>query len=148
MIRRGQAAALFNIEKNNRLREKAFALCGHGGVARVEAALLCRYCFVFEFATERAAVKKQKTESLGTQEFALPQPGICLFSRRRAQPVAAESKSLSQYRKSGLTRKNVQVKAQIRTLRCGTPPVHTRANLLKRRKAADREHLQRGVHRS
>ena len=58
VIRRGQAAAFFNIEKNDRLRWKAFALCGGSRDARVETSLLDRCRFAFEFTTQRAAVQK------------------------------------------------------------------------------------------
>src|ERR1700676_723382 len=64
MIRRSQTATLFDIEKNDRLVRKAFTLCDRGPVARVGSSLLRRCSFVLEFATQRAAIKKQKAKTL------------------------------------------------------------------------------------
>ena len=64
MVCGGQAAAFFNIKKNDGLCRKAFLSCGGRSVGRIVSSLLYRCTLVVQVSGFRAAVKQQKTKTL------------------------------------------------------------------------------------
>src|SRR6266851_3199262 len=121
-----QAATFFDIQKNYGVRRKAFFLCGGGGLARVSGSLFLGLRLeligaidarlrpnALEFADLRTVVKHDKTETLRTEKLALPCPGVCLFTRRRAQPKTHERKGLAKDWESGIARVSVAVEPEI-----------------------------------
>src|ERR1700723_663015 len=113
MVHLGQTAALFDVEKNDRLRGKTFALGDGSCVARAGCSLLHSISIGFQFPAFGAEVEEQETETLRAQGVALAEPSVGLFAERRAEPIAAEGKSLSQNRKCILSRENVAVETEI-----------------------------------
>ncbi len=113
MISRWQTAALFDVEKNDCLYGETLAFCHSCSVARVESSFFHCIRFLFECATQRAAIKKQKAKSLRAYLFSFAEPGVRFFTGRRAEPVTAEGERLSQNRKSRFARENVEIEAKI-----------------------------------
>src|SRR5579859_252681 len=115
MVRRREAAAFFNIKKNDRLRRKTFPFGGGRSITRIVSSLLYRCIFVVQGPAFRATIQKQKAKSQRAQRFALPvpDPRVVLIAGRRTEPVTAEGERSSQYRKCLFARENIAVEAEI-----------------------------------
>src|SRR6202044_1118248 len=117
MIRLGQAPTLFDVEKNDRSRGKAFALGDGSCVARVSCSLLHCWLIGVNFAAFAAAIQHDKTKTQGTQQFAFTGPSAGLFSGRRAEPIAGEGKVVTQRLHGVIARIDVPVEAEERARR-------------------------------
>ena len=114
-----KAAAVLDVEKNNRTRGKSFCFGGRRRAAGVHRPQFFRSRFRFQFVRVTSAIQNNKSEVLRAKKFALAGPSVfvCFVARRRRKPETRISKIVSEHFHSRVARILIAIEAKIASRR-------------------------------